>query len=274
MFGWKYHLEMPVQLWRDRIRAWVQASRENEELWLSRAGASLATYAFALAIAHAQYVAPGTGSASAAAVFCTDSGSTGDYSCVPVPAVGSYSTGLLASFKANTANSGAATLNLGPGIKPIHKNKDQDLQAGDIKAGQTVTVVYDGTAFQMQSQTGNFLEAGPAGAVLIRRTVYPWKLDLDTNFICYRNGACLWTGSFDLSGSLGVKPSRHAAADPLTCSEGESYYNTVLHKRRDCMATDVWADPEVNIPSLAGSGTGYACLTAAGVLFRSDTPCN
>jgi len=71
----------------------------------------------------------------------------------PVPAA--YYNGMVVNFKANTANTGAATLNVNAlGAKTIKKMHDQDLETGDIESGQIVTLVYDGTNFQMQSQTG------------------------------------------------------------------------------------------------------------------------
>ena len=61
-------------------------------------------------------------------------------------------------FKANTANTGAATLNVNSlGAKTIKKNVSQDLETGDISANQIITVVYDGTNFQLQSIPSSFV---------------------------------------------------------------------------------------------------------------------
>ncbi len=81
-----------------------------------------------------------TGVAGAYAVF------------LPVaPAV--YSAGLTVTFKANVANTGAATLNVnGLGTRPIVKNGGVALAANDIAANQIVTVVCDGANFQMIGQ--------------------------------------------------------------------------------------------------------------------------
>lgn len=91
-------------------------------------------------------------------IQCQDNGSTDNYSCVPDPPITAYSAGQVATFKANTANTGAATINLGPGNKTIKKISGgitTDLSDNDIRAGQWVTLIYDGTNFQMQSQLGN-----------------------------------------------------------------------------------------------------------------------
>jgi hypothetical protein len=60
--------------------------------------------------------------------------------------------GLTVTFKAGTANTGAATLNVNSlGAVSIVKKGNVALNTGDILSGQTVTVTYDGTNFQMQS---------------------------------------------------------------------------------------------------------------------------
>jgi len=87
-------------------------------------------------------------------IYAADAGSTDSYAIVLSPPPTSYAliTGVSINFKANTLNTGAATLNLNSlGAKTILKMNDQALATGDIEAGQIVTVVYDGTNFQMVS---------------------------------------------------------------------------------------------------------------------------
>jgi hypothetical protein len=86
-------------------------------------------------------------------IYAADAGNTDAYAISLSPALQAYETGLMINFKANTANTDACTLNVnGLGAKTIKKLHDQDLVTGDIEAGQIVTVIYDGTYFQMQSQ--------------------------------------------------------------------------------------------------------------------------
>jgi len=73
----------------------------------------------------------------------------------PVPAA--YYTGMSIYFEPNTANTGAATLNVNAlGAKSIVKNTADALQTGDIEAGQIVGVVYDGANFQMMNPASIF----------------------------------------------------------------------------------------------------------------------
>ena len=98
-------------------------------------------------------------------VYAVDSVGTDSYAITLVPAVGAYADGQVFHFKAGTANTGAATLNVnGLGAITIKKLHDQDLATGDIEAGQIVTVVYDTTptpdVFQMQSQLASAAAGG------------------------------------------------------------------------------------------------------------------
>ncbi|MES2837315.1 MAG: hypothetical protein V4667_07320 [Bacteroidota bacterium] len=77
---------------------------------------------------------------------------TGSAYAISYPAAFSYSSGITITFKAHTVNLGAATLNInGLGAKTIFKNVSTNLAVGDILANQFVTVIYDGTNFQLTS---------------------------------------------------------------------------------------------------------------------------
>ena len=88
--------------------------------------------------------------------FAADAGASDTYVITLVPAPGAYAAGQIFHFTANTVNTGAATLNVnGLGAVAILKNNDVVLANGDIEAGQAVSVMHDGTSFQMLSQLGN-----------------------------------------------------------------------------------------------------------------------
>jgi hypothetical protein len=101
--------------------------------------------------------------------YAADGGASDSYAITLSPAPTAYYAGMTVRFKANTANTGAATLNVnGLGAKTIKKNHDQDLADGDIESGQIVEVVYDGTNFQMQSQSA--IAANPVIFAMQRRS--------------------------------------------------------------------------------------------------------
>lgn len=105
-------------------------------------------------------------------VYAADAGSTDDYAITLAPAPSAYATGQTFRFKANTANTGAATLNVNSlGAKTIKKNYNSDLATGDILANQLVEVIYDGTNFQMLSPVaGSTTTVGADGWTLANET--------------------------------------------------------------------------------------------------------
>ncbi len=109
--------------------------------------------------------------------YAADAGASDTYAITLAPAPTAYVTGMPVSFKANTANTGAATLNVNAlGAKTIKKQYNQDLATGDIVANQIVDVIYDGTNFQMQSPvaaatTSTLQYLGTSGALSATSTV-------------------------------------------------------------------------------------------------------
>ena len=99
-----------------------------------------------------------------AACFAADAGANDTYTATLSPAITAYVTGAHYRFKANTANTGAATINLNSlGAKTIVKAAGgitTTLADNDIRAGQWVDLVYDGTNMQMQSTLGNAASGG------------------------------------------------------------------------------------------------------------------
>jgi hypothetical protein len=98
------------------------------------------------------------------AQFAADAGANDTYTCTYSPAITAYVTGARYRFKANTANTGAATININSvGAKTIKKvvsGITTDLADNDIRAGQWVEMVYDGTNMQMVSMLGNAATGG------------------------------------------------------------------------------------------------------------------
>lgn len=102
--------------------------------------------------------------------YAADAQASDAYAITVSPAPSAYAAGQSFLFKANTANTGGASLNVNSlGAKTILKSTDQALATGDIEVGSIVEVVYDGASFQMVSvsaatpATGDV--AGPASSV-------------------------------------------------------------------------------------------------------------
>lgn len=86
--------------------------------------------------------------------YAADAGSNDTYVITLSPAPTSYTNGMIVYFKANTINTGAATINVNSlGAKTIVKGVNSTLSDGDIAAGQFCTLIYDGTNFVLQNPT-------------------------------------------------------------------------------------------------------------------------
>lgn len=88
--------------------------------------------------------------------YAEDAEASDAYAVTLTPALASYADGQCFAFKANTANTGAATLNVNSlGAKDIKKAYNVDVADGDILAGQIIQVIYDADNdwFQLISPT-------------------------------------------------------------------------------------------------------------------------
>lgn len=87
--------------------------------------------------------------------YATATGLSNAYVVFLPVAPAAYTAGMTVTFKANVANTGAATLNVnGLGTRPIYKNGGTALAANDISANQIITAVFDGSNFQITGQIG------------------------------------------------------------------------------------------------------------------------
>lgn len=82
--------------------------------------------------------------------YAPDTGAANAYVVTLSPAQTTYTAGMVISFKALNANTGASTININNiGVKSITKNVSTALASGDILSGQIIDVEYDGLNFQM-----------------------------------------------------------------------------------------------------------------------------
>lgn len=86
----------------------------------------------------------------------TASPSDGAYFFTTFRTISAAYTGMRLSFTASTTATGPVTLNVNSfGAATIFKLHDQELASGDIEQNQIITVVYDGSSFQLVSQLAN-----------------------------------------------------------------------------------------------------------------------
>lgn len=158
--------------------------------------------------------------------YAADAGSNDTYVITLSPAPTSYTNGMVVYFKANTANTGAATINVNSlGAKTIVKYVNTTLADGDIAAGMFCTLIYDGTNFVLQNPIANVLtttyrngvgsQSGATNTVTITHNLgtTPKKIRLDVYDATGQSVSNQYTlssnGSWDANGqsSVGIRLS-------------------------------------------------------------------
>jgi hypothetical protein len=88
--------------------------------------------------------------------FAADAGNNDTYVITLSKAPTSYTTGMIIIFKANTANTGAASINVnGLGAKTIVKRVSTTLANGDIPSQAFCLLIYDGANFVLLNPVVN-----------------------------------------------------------------------------------------------------------------------
>jgi len=87
--------------------------------------------------------------------YCRSTTGNDTYTCGTTPATVAYSTGRCYVLNADTANTGAATVNIDSlGAKSILRRNGDALQDGDITANKPIGICYDGTQLIIQGDGG------------------------------------------------------------------------------------------------------------------------
>jgi hypothetical protein len=88
-------------------------------------------------------------------------GSANTYAVTLSPTPSAYVDGLALSVKINVQNTGASTINVnGLGARSILKGNGNAVSSGNLKAGSIYTLRYNGTAFILQGEGGEYGTAG------------------------------------------------------------------------------------------------------------------
>jgi len=92
---------------------------------------------------------------SGASTYCRSTTGNDTYTCALTPTLTAYTTGSCLVLNADTANTGAATINVDAlGVKSILNRSGAALAAGDIPLNKPVGICYDGTQWIVQGGQG------------------------------------------------------------------------------------------------------------------------
>lgn len=182
-----------------------------------------------------------TGYQTEIAGFVTDSGSTNAYAVTLIPSISAYTTGLMVTFKTASTNTGAATLAVnGLTATAIKKQGSTALSSGDLQSGQIVTVIYDGTNFQIIGDGG--------GASTTTSSI---------EFIIDGGGSTITTG---IKGDLEIP-----FAATITAA-------TLLADQSGSIVVNIWKNTYANYPPVVGNKiTASAPPTISSATKAQDT---
>lgn len=208
-----------------------------------------------------------------AGLFCSDAGSTDTYACSFSPAITSYVTGVHYRFKAATANTGAATININSlGAKTIKKrngnNITTDLADNDIPAGGWVDTIYDGTNMQMQSQLGNAGSSGtPSFPVTVAGTTTSGGIPYFSSTTVESSSGILNSNILVKGGGAGAAPTNSLITDDGTSA---TYTGTGGYKAPAFTSTGTTAG-FVDFPQGTTSAAVAPCNVATSICEQAPT---
>jgi hypothetical protein len=116
-----------------------------------------------------------------------------------------------------------------------------------------------GSSGQLQINSGGSF----AGRNLPGFTDDGTNLNPDGSLLAEVSGDNVYTGLQDSSGATRTSPDKNAAADPATCTKGDTYWNTSTLTHRRCTATNTWANN--------GSAGTTSPLTTKGDIYTYST---
>lgn len=200
-----------------------------------------------------------SGTQSGAATYCASADNNGAaYTCFFMPTLLAYTTGMVINWKADVANTGAATLNIDlVGAVPLRKFDGSSVTAGDVQAGRIYPLSYDGTGFRIVAAggvsgstvsriwcpLGNCRMSRNLRMTMVAGRAYFFRITLDRDRAIRRIAVPLspWTGSDTLAMGL---------------------YNAAGSKQADC---------NTRVNGVNASGLFPVCTLSATVTLTMDT---
>ncbi len=90
--------------------------------------------------------------------YAEAAGTVNALTCTLSPALTSHIAGMPLRLKVKTTNTGAASLNAGPGVLPIRTAAGEVVKAGELQAGAIVSLLCTGAAWMLTSGAGQSTE--------------------------------------------------------------------------------------------------------------------
>jgi hypothetical protein len=137
--------------------------------------------------------------------YVIDTGASNAYVVTfPANITVAYTAGFQFQMKITNSNSGASTINVnGLGIKNITRTGSLNLDNGDLAAGAIVTLLYDGTNFQIVGPIPRRSVYSVRGLLAANNTATPnTKFDMSADIVALRNASTGETVAFANTGTI------------------------------------------------------------------------
>lgn len=204
-----------------------------------------------------------------ALAYAADTGEANAYVLSLSPALDAYITGMPICFNAENANTGASTIDInGLGTKTIKKNGSEDLSIGDILAGQIVTVIYDGTNFQlMAAPRALALRDAARGLVVKNNATNPnYQVDISADEIILQDASGNPMRVLNLSATADITVSGAGGLDTGAEATSTWYHLWVIAKADGTKSAVLSAS--ATAPTLP---SGYAHKAYMGAVYNNSS---
>lgn len=165
---------------------------------------------------------------------CADAGANDTYACSLTPPITAYVTGSPYRFKANTANTGAATINFNSvGAIALKKHSSSglaDLDTNDIVAGDWIYLIYNGTYMQVVGGVSSGGAWGTITGTLSAQTDLQAALDAKAGLTA--NNAM--SGDNNFSGKIQLPSTTVASLPSAAANSGRIYVVTDASSGGSC----------------------------------------
>ncbi len=203
-----------------------------------------------------------------ALAYAADAGAADAYVLTLSPALDAYITGMPVTFKAAYANTGPSTINVNElGTKTIKKNGSEDLVAGDILAGQMVTVIHDGTNFQLMAASRALaLRDSARGLIVKNNATNPnYQVDISADEIILQDANGNPMRVLNLSATADITVSGAGGLDTGSETASTWYHLWVIAKADGTKS--VILSTSATAPTLP---TGYAYKAYTGAWYNGS----
>lgn len=147
-------------------------------------------------------------------LYGVDTGVADAMTVTLAPAITAYAAGQMFNIRANAANTGAVTIDInGLGAKDITKLYNEPLVVGDVLEDQVITIVYDGTQFQMTNPAANDTPGGVINAGLANQLAYYAASGTTLSGLATANDGVLVTGATGIPSISSTLPSGISATN-------------------------------------------------------------